>query len=354
MNAIQSRFQSLMLHRVADGDAFPAPVLTLALARKLLQRTSEVRLFAHAYPHLAQFTYGSYHPRDLLAFAHAHALSGISIHLLDGEERSLMRMGLGELRELAARADTFGIAIHLEISSTQRADVDRVVDMARAMGVHNIRVYSRYEGRLSQVLQTIETDLRYLAVQADLHDLYFDFEQHEELKSSEIMALLTRINHPRLNALFDFGNMVNAGEQPLAALRTLAPRVRQVHLKGVQIVPQVHGWGHCGVLQGSAQDDLPGPRMLYELLMLGDAAPQVVAFCLEQENHYQAPAFRYDNEDADPFIPYRGMSQTDVPAGMHLAQVMEEEERWAIDQITYVRGLLQEFKLLAELTLQGN
>jgi hypothetical protein len=88
--------------------------------------------------------------------------------------------------------------------------------------------------------------------------------------------------------------------------------------------------------------------------MLGDAAPQVVAFCLEQENHYQAPAFRYDNEDADPFIPYRGMSQTDVPAGMHLAQVMEEEERWAIDQITYVRGLLQEFKLLAELTLQGN
>lgn len=354
MNAIQSRFQSLMLHKVAGIDTCTTPVLTPALAHKLLQRIPEVRLFAHAYPHLTQFTNGCYHPLDLLDFAHAHALSGISIHMLDGEERSLNQMGSDGLREVASRAAKFGLAIHLEISSTQREDVDHVVDVARTMGVHNIRVYSRYEGRLSQVLQTIETDLRYLAVQADLHDLYFDFEQHEELKSTEIIALLMRVNHPRLNALFDFGNMVNAGELPLTALRTLAPRVRQVHLKGVQVLPETHGSGHRGVLQGSAQDDLPSARMLCELLMLGDTAPQVIAFCLEQENHYRAPAFRYDNEDADPFIPYRDMSQTDVPAGMRLEQVMEQEERWAIDQITYVRGLLQEFTLLAELTLQGH
>ena len=341
----------MMLHKVASSETFPTPLLTPALACKLLQRIAEVRLFAHAYPHLTQFTHGSYHPLDLLAFAHAHALSGISIHMLDGEARSLNQMDTGELRAVAARANKFGLAIHLEISSTKRADVDRVVDVARTMGVHNIRVYSRYEGRLSQVLQTIETDLRYLALQADLHDLYFDFEQHEELKSCEIIALLTRVNHPRLNALLDFGNMVNAGELPLTALHTLAPRVRQVHLKGVQILPEAHGCGHCGVLQGSAHDDLPGARMLFELLMLGDTAPQVIAFCLEQENHYRAPAFRYDNEDADPFIPYREMSQTDVPDGMCLEQVMEQEERWAIDQITYVRGMLQEFTLLAKLTL---
>jgi hypothetical protein len=33
---------------------------------------------------------------------------------------------------------------------------------------------------------------------------------------------------------------------------------------------------------------------------------------------------------------------------------MQDEERWAIDQITYVRRLLQEFTLLAELTLHGH
>lgn len=353
MNAIQSRFQSLMQHKLAGGEASPSPVLTPALAAKLVQRIAEVRLFAHAYPHLAQFTHGSYCPLDLLDFAHAHALSGISIHMLDGEERSLDRMGPDGLRAVAARAVQYSLAIHLEISSTRKDDVDRVVAVARILGVQNIRVYSRYEGRLSQLLQMIEADLRYLAAQADLHDLYFDFEQHEELKSQEIMALLTHVNHPRLNALLDFGNMVNAGERPLAALHTLAPRIRQVHLKGVQIVSEPHGWGHYGVLQGSAQDDLPSPRMLYELLMLGDTAPQVIAFCLEQENHYRAPAFRYTNEDADPFIPYRTMSQTDIPVGMKLEQVLELEERWAIDQITYVRGLLQEFKLLAELTLHN-
>jgi sugar phosphate isomerase/epimerase len=354
MNSIQYRFQLLMLHKVASSDAYPTPALTPALAAKLLQRISDMRLFAHAYPHLTQFTHGNYRPLDLLNFAHAHALSGVSIHLLDGEERSLSQMGLDGLQEVATRAATLGLSIHLEISSTQKAEVDQVVEVARTLGVRNVRVYSRYEGLLSEVLHTIEADLRYLAGQADVHDLYFDFEQHEELKSSEIINLLTRINHPRLNALFDFGNMVNAGELPLTALHTLAPRVRQVHLKGVQVLAEAHGQGHRGVLQGHAQDDLPSARMLYELLMLGETSPQVVAFCLEQENHYYAPAFRYDNEDADPFIPYRDMSQTDVPTGMSMEQVMRDEERWAVDQITYVRRLLQEFTLLAELTLLGH
>jgi len=353
MQALQSRFEKRMLHNVADTSAHPAPILTPALAAKLLQRLDRVRLYAHAYPHLMQFTHGGYHPRDLLKFAHDHALHGVSIHLLDGEERSLQQMSNADRRALAVYAARLNLAIHLEISSTRKEDVDHVIGIARTMGVQNIRVYSRYEGKLSEVLNTIEADLRYLVAQAELHDLYFDFEQHEELKSQEILGLLERIQSPRLNALLDFGNMVNAGEQPLAALHTLTPRIRQVHLKGVRMVPEAHGCGHYGVLQGSAEDELPGARMLYELLMLGDHAPQIIAFCLEQENHYAAPAFRYANEDADPFIPYRAMSQTDLPHGMSLEDVLEQEEKWAVDQVTYVRNLLQEFKLLAELTLQA-
>lgn len=65
--------------------------------------------------------------------------------------------------------------------------------------------------------------------------------------------------------------------------------------------------------QGSEQDDLPGPRLLFKLLMLGDQDPQVTAFSLEQENHYSAPALRHCNEDPDPFIPYQEMSETFLP-----------------------------------------
>lgn len=353
MQLIQSRFTALLSHKTTGWEAMPVPQLTPALAIKLLERLGNMRLFAHAYPQLMKLTYGTYRPIELLDFAYRHELDGVSIHLLDGEERCLRLMSDEELRTVSKRADALGLDIHLEISSTKKVDVDRVVEVARVMGVQNIRVYSRYEGRLSQVLDIIESDLHYLTQQAERYDLYFDFEQHEELKSSEIAKLLQRVNHPRLHALFDFGNMINACEQPLQALQALAPHIRQVHMKGVRVVPEKNGFGHYGVLQGSAEDDLPNARMLYELLMLGEDAPQVMAFILEQENHYIAPAFRQADEEEDPYIAYREMSQTTLPQGFTLEQMMAEEERWAINQIAYVRGLLQEFKLLAEFVIQG-
>ena len=141
--------------------------------------------------------------------------------------------------------------------------------------------------------------------------------------------------------------MINAAEQPMEALRNLAPWIRQAHLKGVRIVPEGPGTGHVGVLQGSSEDDLPGPRMLFELLMLGEHAPQVIALALEQENHYRAPMFRHHAEPADPFIPYREMSETALPEGMSLTDMLAGEPRWANDQIRVVRGILQELRTLA-------
>ncbi|MFV0408672.1 MAG: sugar phosphate isomerase/epimerase family protein [Paracoccus sp. (in: a-proteobacteria)] len=260
-------------------------------------------------------------------------------------------MSPSELDAFGTKARALGLDLHIEISTTERESVDQAVAIARAVGARNIRVYSRYEGYLSEVALQIEEDLRYLAVLADRFDLNFDFEQHEELKSHEIAALLNKVGHPRLNALFDFGNMVNANEQPLPALRAMAPHIRQVHLKGVRIVAQGNGTGHYGVLQGSPEDDMPSPRMLFELLMLGDAFPQVIAFALEQENHYAAPAFRQSDEEADPFIPYRDMSDTDLPAGHTLDSMMAGEYRWLENQLAYIRGLIRDLRLLAELAL---
>lgn len=348
-NKIQERFNALLSHNVVEQA--PAPVLTQALAQRLLERLGQLRLFAHAYPLLTNLTHGRVTPADLLDFAYRHELQGLSLHVLDGEQNSLSQMTPAQLQAFADKAKALGLDVHVEISSTLKKDVDQVIAIAKALGVRNIRVYSRYEGTLSRVMDIIESDLHYLAQQADAHDLYFDFEQHEELKSDEIAQLLKRLDHPRLHALFDFGNMINACEQPLQALRNLAPHIRQSHLKGVRIVTEHNGFGHYGVLQGSADDDLPSARMLFELLMLGDTAPQVIAFILEQENHYVAPAFRQLQEAADPFIAYREMSDTPLPAGFTLERMLADEHRWANNQVAYVRGLLNEFRTLAELTL---
>ncbi|MEE1864826.1 sugar phosphate isomerase/epimerase family protein [Pseudomonas auratipiscis] len=349
MNAIQERFTRLLDNKT-NGAAAPV-LLTRNLCLRLIERIDQVRLFAHAYPLLTNLTHGRLTPFDLLDFAYRHELKGLSLHMLDGEHNSLSQMNTEQLRAFADKARQLDLEVHVEISSTLKAEVDAVIAVANAIGTRNIRVYSRYEGALSQVMDTIAGDLHYLGQQADAHDLYFDFEQHEELKSDEIARLLKQANHPRLHALFDFGNMINACEQPLQALANLAPYIRQVHLKGVRVVPEVNGFGHYGVLQGSAEDDLPSPRMVFELLMLGAQHPQVIAFILEQENHYIAPAFRHANEPTDPFIAYREMSDTPLPVGFTLEQMLAGEQRWANNQVSYVKGLLAELRTLAELSL---
>lgn len=351
MHAAQARFAEL-LRRNAEHEA-PPPPLTPALAARLIERIDAMRLFAHGYPMLTNLTHLRVRPADLLDYAYRHELRGLCLHVLDGEENSLSRMTAAELRAFGEKAAALGLDLHLEISSTRRDDVDRAVEIARAVGCRDIRVYSRYEGMLSTVMAVIEADLRYLGELADTHDLNFDFEQHEELKSFEIAQLLRRVGNPRLNALFDFGNMINAGEKPLPALRALAPYIRQVHLKGVRIVPEKNGDGHYGVLQGSPEDDLPDARMLFELLMLGQSEPQVIAFALEQENHYVAPAFRRSDEPEDPFIPYRDMSETHLPPGYSLERMIADEHRWAENQLRHVRGLIGEMRALAALVLSA-
>ncbi len=353
MPHIQSRFAAALAPNLDAGEVAGIPELTPALARTLIERIDGIPLFAHAYSLLGNFTYGTLRPRDLLVYAHNHELKGVCIHLLDGEERSLGKMDDAGLLEFGAEAKALGLDVHLEISSTEKADIDEVVRIALILGVRNIRSYSRYEGFLSEVLGRVDDDLLYLAELADAHNLQFYFEQHEELKSGEIAAALQKINHPRLHALFDFGNMVNACERPMDALHQLAPHIRQVHLKGIKVIPEGNGFGHRGVLQGGAEDDLPGPRMLFELLMLGESEPQLIAFALEQENHYRAPAFRLRDEDSDPFIPYRDMSTTDLPEGLSMAEMLVQEPQWALNQLTHVRSVLAQFRELAECRLES-
>ena len=205
------------------------------------------------------------------------------------------------------------------------------------LGVTNIRVYARYEGRLSAVIEQVYADMSYAADVANRHDLHIDYEQHEDLRAAEIAGILTRIGDPRINALFDYTNSLNAHEEPLAALRILAPFIRQVHIKGGRKVVEGRGWGQLGVEQGSADDTLPGNRMLYELLMLGETVPQVVCFALEQEVGYYAPPFRLEGEEADPLIMFREPSDTPLDPDKPLARHLLDEQRWAARQVEWNR-----------------
>jgi sugar phosphate isomerase/epimerase len=317
-------------------------------AARLIPRIDGIALYAHAYAWHLNFRLGQAVPTDLLRFADEQGLRGVKIHVEDGEERSLLhnpssREGFGRL------ARDLGLEVHIETSATDEATLRAAVGVAFDTGATSVRCYSRYDGPVSQIIAQTISDLRRIDSLDPDGRLNFLLEQHEDLKSHELVAILRAVDHPRLSLLFDFANMVNAFELPEAALATMAPYVTDVHIKDAKILPDRGGYAHRACRSGEGDIDFTG--LLTALLLLGEDAPQVRAFACEEENEMFAPAYRFPDDPPDPVIPMRAASTTDPTKGEPLPARLARERDEATRQIAYVRNTLADLRATAQKAL---
>lgn len=313
---------------------------------RLVERIDAIRLYAHAYALHLNLRFGTVRPHDLLTFAAQHRLVGLSIHVDDGERGSLGRMSGNERAAFGAEAQALGIDLHVETSATDFDELKRTAGIARNVGATSIRCYPRYEGRVSEIMGRTIADLRRIDEIDPEHRFRFTIEQHEDLRSQELVAIVQAVANPRLGLLFDFGNMINAGETPLDALAVMAPLVSEVHIKDVKAEPDRGGMAQRACRSG--EGDIPFQHLLVRLLLLGDDAPQVVSFALQEENGMWSPARRLPNDPADPFIAMRAASTTEPPTADQLAGRLAAEHADAIRQVAYVRSLLAVLRLGAQ------
>lgn len=310
---------------------------------RLVGRIDAIRLYAHAYALHLNLRFGAIRPRDLLTFAAQHRLAGLAIHVDDGESGSLGRMSGDDRAAFGAQARALGLMLHIETSATDFDELKRTAEVARAVGATSIRCYPRYEGRVSQIIERTIADLHRID-EIDPDRLFrFALEQHEDLKSSELVAILQAVANPRLRLLFDFGNMINADETPLEALAVMAPFVSEVHIKDIKAEPDRGGAAQRACRSG--EGDIPLHHLMVGLLLLGDDAPQVEAFALQEENGMWSPARRLPGDPDDPFIAMRAASVTEPPAADQLAGRLASEHADAIRQIAYVQSLLAVLRL---------
>lgn len=316
-------------------------------AARLIARIKEVRLFAHAYSWHLNFRLGDATPVEFLQFAHLHGVTGVKIHVEDGEERSLLHARESRVA-FAAMAQSLGLEVHIETSATDEATLRSAILVAQETGATSVRCYPRYAGPVSQIIAQTIGDLRNLP-QLDPEGR-FDFllEQHEDLKSHELVQILEAVQNPRLTLLFDFANMINAFETPEAALATMAPYVTDVHIKDAKILPDRGGLAHRACRSGEGDIDFTG--LLTTLLLLGEK-PQVRAFGCEEENEMYAPAYRFPTDPPDPVIPPRDVSTTMIAPGEDLILRLDREKAEAVAQISYVRQILADISTKARKAL---
>ena len=319
--------------------------LPLATRRRLAARARTAPLFAHAYAFHLNMRFGGMTPLDLAEFAAAQRLAGLKLHVDDGEQASLSRMDDDALADFAAQLKARGLELHVETSTTEACGLADAVRIALATGATSLRCYPRYEGKVSQIIAWTIADLRRLADFEPESRLRYTLEQHEDLKSEELVHIVNAVANPRLSLLFDFGNMINAYELPMAALAIQAPLITEVHVKDCLVQPDRGGWAHLACRTGEGH--LPLAAMFVDLLLLGDDEPQVLAFGLEEEEGYFAPALRRPSDGLDPFIPARMASFTDLGTGDVEARLRGETAA-ADRQVETIRTVLEDIALEAE------
>lgn len=317
---------------------------------RLVERIDATPLFAHYYAfcfHMRDEVWG---PDDLLTFAADQGLKGVKCHLHIGGRGALYVLSPERRRSLGARARELGLRWHVEVSSTQERDLARAVAVATDLDAESIRCYPRYSGRVSEILPRVIEDLRRFRRELDpARRFRLTVEQHEDLTSREMIQLVESVDDPRITLLFDFTNMIVVGERPVDALAVQAPWVTDVHLADTRILPDRGGWARLGCRSGTG--DIPLARLLAELLLLGEDMPQVQAIGLEEEVNYFAPACRFPDDSPDPVIPPRKPSTTAPLPNLPAPLVRANEYRYALEQVVWVRDLLDRMRGLAKAAL---
>ena len=172
----------------------------------------------------------------------------------------------GELAELKQLADELGLYLECGVSRVNpyntaespeiravgggdyRLGIERMILAARAIGCTELwaecatSANKPYPGYFSvdrfrtdvtwaDQLVAIEKFLRLLAPLLRNVGSRLCVETHEEITSYEVVRLVEAVGPDVVDILFDSGNVVNRGEDPLAVARRVAPYTHMTHLK---------------------------------------------------------------------------------------------------------------------------
>jgi sugar phosphate isomerase/epimerase len=183
---------------------------------------------------------------DFLRRAKKHGVEGVSLEscfLPDTDAASLGRLRdtLDEygfervwawghpngLRSGTDRAAARDLVRHLGHARAIGANVMRIVGGSRRTRPTSWAVHKRRLGKM----------LRNLVGPAEEQGVIMALENHIDLRTDEMLELMTMVNSPWLGVCLDTGNNLRLHEDPLVAAERLAPWARATHIKDLGVLP---------------------------------------------------------------------------------------------------------------------
>lgn len=172
----------------------------------------------------------------------------------------------GELRMPKTEGDLTAFETEVRLTREAGAKVARAVFTGRRRyeALKTLDEFRAFHANAEKSLGIIEPVLR-------KHGLKVAIENHKDLTSDELVALMRKISSPWIGVLVDTGNNIALLEEPQTTVETLAPFAFSVHLKDMAVQKSDDGFLLSEVPLGTGMLDLP--RMISTLRK---ANPEIV------------------------------------------------------------------------------
>ncbi len=255
-------------------------------------------LYLHTFG--LRYNYKYNYKFDVFAFldlAADRGFRGVNISVYRPDYRWLSGSGVDHLAHVRAHAERLGLGIDIESNGTGQAAVAELFEFAVALGAGAVRTYTTPDGAqhwkewprgqdsVAERSVMAVRDLVQAARLAEQYSIPIVLENHEELTGSENAEILASVDSPWVCALFDYGNSMVNGEEPLVALEAMARWIKTAHVKDQVFVPTSEGAAD-GQLVGVpiGRGSLPVREMTERLISVG-----VGRVCIENCWGYSTP-----------------------------------------------------------------
>jgi sugar phosphate isomerase/epimerase len=191
-----------------------------------------VHLFQQSYSYRYHYLHQSgFNVFSFLEIAAADGFTGVSINANGANYRQLSGTGEAHFRAVRQRLQDLKLRCDLETSDTAPRHMETLLRVGQDLGIEQLRTYMRHGGSVAETIAHTITDLKEVARLAEQAGIRVLLENHEDFTGPELATILAAVDSPWVAALYDYGNSMMVGEQPLTALEAILPFVRSAHLK---------------------------------------------------------------------------------------------------------------------------
>ncbi|PIX38591.1 MAG: sugar phosphate isomerase/epimerase [Armatimonadetes bacterium CG_4_8_14_3_um_filter_58_9] len=271
-------------------------------------------------------------------------LDGVQLNM--GHLGPFLRADSGRVRQVREMAAARGLFVEVDSRGTDPAHLANMLRLCRDLGADVLRTYVSCGGDIAQELAQAPDHLRAVVPMCRDLGIRIALENHEYETSQDILKVVRRVGSEWVGAHVDTGNSMMVWEEPVAAVRAMAPFAVSTHFKDHVVVVEN---GHplvVGIALGRGSidcrecfcilaEDSHLDRLVIEVCY-GYSAPFRCSQTRGAGGRLGEGAFRVAKEPLDPSWV---VSHTEGASSETLRQLIAWQDESVIHSVDYVKRL---------------